>query len=112
MPYLNFKEFYPNAIIPISDDDRTVVEGLSNASTLTHWLIAIEGHPKNPSSEKYVWKISIYPSNSSGSYYVMQPYYTSSPFDTVSKAIEKAKELKWLGIRNQLFLNGLLDKTS
>lgn len=112
MTYLNFKEFYPKAIIPISEEDRNVLEGLSNASNLTHWLIVIEGKAINSSSEKYVWQISMYPSNSSGSHYIMQPFYTSPPFDTISKALEKAKELKWLGIRNQLCLNYLFDKTS
>lgn len=92
----NYRDFYQRALIPIGLKDKAVLtESITNHSDpylfSTHWLIAIEAVLCTKAKEYYHWKVSIYPSDSEGSYLWNHAFYCSSPMESLDRVIELAQ---------------------
>lgn len=105
MNVANFRDFYQKAIIPIGLNDLYQFKETSghNYSIPTHWLIALEGQLNDGENEFYTWIVSIYPSDSNGSFTWNTSCYTSSIYHCIHKAYEHASKLERSGKDGQLF---------
>ncbi|MCS0791666.1 hypothetical protein NX021_26485 [Cytobacillus firmus] len=84
----NYLDFYQKCLIPANGADSFLPAGQ------THWLIALEGQLKEQEKEYYLWKVTLYPSNSEGSFIWNKALYSSSLYECIHKAFEHAKELE------------------
>lgn len=84
----NYRDFYQKSLIPAELSDP------ATSPDHTHWLIALEGQLKDQEKEYYCWKVSVYPSNSNGSFFWNQELYSSPLYDCIHKAFEHAKEIE------------------
>lgn len=105
MNMANYRDFYQKALIPIGLNDLYhFKESARHKHTIpTHWLIALEGHLKDRENEFYTWIVSIYPSDSNGSFSWNTSCYTSSIFNCIHQAYEHANVLERSGKNGQLF---------
>ncbi|WP_026584758.1 hypothetical protein [Bacillus sp. J33] len=87
MYHPNYIDFYQKCLLPAGVGDPALSAGH------THWLIAIEGQRKEQEKEFYCWKVSVYPSNSEGSFSWKEKVY-SSLYECIHKAFDHAKELE------------------
>jgi hypothetical protein len=84
----NYIDFYQKSLIPADSSDPSLSAGH------THWLIALEGQLKEQEKEFYCWKVSVYPSNSEGSFSWNQELYSSPLYECIHQAFDHAKELE------------------
>ncbi|WP_102271652.1 hypothetical protein [Cytobacillus massiliigabonensis] len=105
MNVANYRDFYQKALIPIGLNDLYHFKEISGNNHLipTHWLIALEGQLKDIENEFYTWIVSIYPSDSNGSFSWNASCYTSSIYHCIHQAYEHANELERTGKNGQLF---------
>jgi hypothetical protein len=111
----NYRDFYPKALLPIGSNDYILIN--TNDSTQieppsTHWLIALEGEKSPQEKEYYYWKVSIYPSNSEGTFDFRKPYFSSTLHDCIHKAFESARILEFHGQNDELCSPATLEKIS
>ncbi|KAB2337306.1 hypothetical protein F7731_06745 [Cytobacillus depressus] len=92
----NYKDFFQKALIPIGQNDLNCLKNMEICDFCkhSHWLIALEGNLKSPDVEYYIWKVTIYPSDSNGSFSWNTPYYSSPIYDSIHKAYDQAKTLE------------------
>ncbi|WP_318504995.1 hypothetical protein [Bacillus sp. T3] len=91
MHFSSYREFYPKSLISMGEKDRTSLN--NSESSLTHWLVSLEGYPK-PNEEYYHWKVSVYPADSGGTFNWNTPLYRSPRFINFDEAYAKAVELE------------------
>ncbi|KON89314.1 hypothetical protein AF332_22555 [Sporosarcina globispora] len=92
----NYFDFYQKCLIPAGSDESSPSAGH------THWLIALEGQVKEQEKEFYCWKVTIYPSDSEGSFTWNEVLYSSSLYECIHKAFEHARELEENAKNSQL----------
>jgi hypothetical protein len=113
MNYPNYQDFYQKALIPIGSSDRASFSKLEpNPSFKTHWLIALQGELAPNSNEFYHWKVTIYPSNSEGSFKWNTTFYSSPLVNSFNKAIEWARTFETYSKNDQLLSTNLQEKIS
>src|SRR4051812_39328217 len=91
----NYRDFYQKALIPIGLKDMIALKetGTDQIETpTTHWLIGIQGELLLQPKEYYFWKVSIYPSNSEGTFIWNKPFFCSHLMESMDSAIELAKK--------------------
>ncbi|RSK26720.1 hypothetical protein EJF36_07515 [Bacillus sp. HMF5848] len=93
----NLHDFYQRPLIEISEHDIKHLVS-SDIATYTHWLIGVEGTPVEDNSEKYHWKIYVYPTNQAGNVSWDRPQYISDSIPCFHLACDKAKEIEYLSI--------------
>lgn len=93
----NYKDFYQKALVPNADDPIMH----------SHWLIALEGELKEPGIEYYIWRVTIYPSDSNGSFSWNTLYYSSPVYDCIHSAYNHANDLEKSGKNDQLHFSRL-----
>ncbi|MBM7693140.1 hypothetical protein JOC77_002579 [Peribacillus deserti] len=91
-PGYGYREFYQRALLPMGKKDKASYYDLSDSPS-THWLIALQGFPKEPSSQYYHWNILIFPTNENGSFTYNKPYYVSESFASFHQAYDYSKSL-------------------
>lgn len=108
----NYKDFYQKALVPIGTNDRNCFKDFQSANLPehSHWLIALEGETKDQETVFYIWKVTIYPSDSNGSFSWNSPYYSSSIFDSIHTAYNHAKDIEKYSKDDQLFFSKLIEK--
>jgi hypothetical protein len=97
--FSNYREFYQKALIPIGEKDKTAL--LNTGSQLTHWLVSLEGQPRD-NDEYYLWEVAIYPADNEGSFNWYTPLYRSTLFDCIDEAFEAARNLEQNGRNDEL----------
>lgn len=110
----NLRDFYQKALIPIGLNDRNAFmeSGSQKLSPLTHWLIALESEQLPQPKEYFHWKVSIYPSNTEGSFEWRKPLYSSASMECFDSAIELARLFETYSKNDQLFSSALQEKIS
>lgn len=105
----NYKDFYQKALIPIGNNDKNCLKAIKseNLSEHSHWLIALEGEVKNQKALFYLWKVTIYPSDSNGSFIWNSPYYSSPIYDSFHLAYNHATDLEKYSKNDVLFFTNL-----
>lgn len=100
----NFREFYPNTPIQISEKDWQAVQQEGKYRDLfancTHWLIALEG--KEANNKKFEWRVVIFPSEKTGRFNYKTPFFQSSFFQTFHDAFEYLRKSVSLAKQDQL----------
>ncbi|MFE8698020.1 hypothetical protein ACFYKT_16890 [Cytobacillus sp. FJAT-53684] len=101
----NYKDFYQKALIPIGSNDLIHFKELTayEHANHSHWLIALVGELKDIEKEFYSWKVTIYPSDMSGSFSWNNTCYTSLNFDCFHQAYNHAKNIEKYGKEDQLY---------
>ncbi len=105
----NYEEFYQKALIPMGQKDRTTLQ--DSGSELTHWLVALEGHPR-AGDVYYLWEAAIYPANNQGFFNHFKPLYKSSRFECFDEAYEAARSIEKLGRNDDLSSLDIKEKIS
>lgn len=112
----HYRDFYQKPLIPIGLKDKLALMEAEfappAAARSTHWLIALEGQPASPGEEYFHWKVSIYPSDSDGSFSWNQPYYSSPHLDCFNKAIDLAKSFENYSRNDEITSSGIQEKIS
>lgn len=111
----NYHDFYQKALIPIGFNDIRVLKDIESYdfdSTLTHWLIAVEGEQLPQSKIYFFWKVSIYPSNVDGDFNWRKPFYCSPMMESIDSAHELACSLVTSSKLDQLSTINLQEKIS
>lgn len=110
----NLRDFYQKALIPIGLNDRNALmeTGNQKMTPLTHWLIALEGEQLPQAKEYFHWKVSIYPSNTEGTFEWRKPFYSSSNLECFDSAIELARLFETYSKNDLLFASTLQEKIS
>jgi hypothetical protein len=98
MHFSSYREFYHKALIPMGENDRTSL--LPVDSSLTHWLIALEGQPR--ADDYYLWEVSIYPADVEGCFNWHSPLYKSSLYDSIDGAYKAAQVLEQFSKKDEL----------
>lgn len=110
----NYKEFYQKALIPMNDYDRAhfckeFCGNCQNCIKANHWLIALEGSSKESNSEKYQWKVVVYPAKETGIFWSLKvPYYQSSNPYSLTQAIEESKKIVQKLLGSELNANTMM----
>nr|WP_295970175.1 hypothetical protein [uncultured Bacillus sp.] len=112
MNHIHYKEFYTKALIPIGENEKKWIGPFNKGwrdtpLDISHYLIAMEGNIENENSEKYHWKISVYPADSEGTFYNEIPLYTSQYYTSLHCAFSAANKLESAGKAGQLFVRYL-----
>lgn len=97
MFYPNFTEFYHKGLIPIGKQDQKCLN-----TTMTNWLIALEGECTKNNESIYHWKVSVYLADDDGTFLFSKPFYTSPAFHCIHSAFAKAKDLEDFGKNDML----------
>jgi hypothetical protein len=111
----NYHDFYQKALVPIGFNDiRTLkeFETYDNDSPFTHWLIAVEGEMLTQPNIYFLWKVSIYPSNSEGDFNWKKPFYCSPIMESMDSAHELACSMVTSSKLDQLSSLNLIEKIS
>lgn len=114
MHFPNYRDFYQKSIIPMGSNDQSVLSGSDispHTAGHTHWLIALEGETRQDKLF-YVWKVTIYPADSEGSFDPANQFFSSSEYDCINKAFEYARELEQHGKNDVLLSIQLNEKIS
>ncbi|MFE8703569.1 hypothetical protein ACFYKX_23675 [Cytobacillus sp. FJAT-54145] len=112
MYYPNYTEFYQKALIPIGVNDHSSLLKWSNDDTeVSHWLIALEGHPKDK-SEYYTWKVIVFATDRNGNFRGRKPCYTSIMFECFHKAYDAVKEIETQGRSDVLYSSNFQERIS
>jgi hypothetical protein len=99
----NLQEFYPTAFIRIGENDHSMLKGsrfMSEASV--HWLVALDGHPKNGSEEFYVWNVLVYLADTYGNFELSEPHYCTESYSCFEQACNTAKDLMISGLNDEM----------
>ena len=101
----NYKDFYQKALVPIGEKDHSSFKETtpSNQHHHSHWLIALVGEQENIEKEFYSWKVTIFPSDSNGSFSWKSPCYLSTIFDCIHLAYKHALELETFSKNDELY---------
>jgi hypothetical protein len=113
----DYRDFYPKSLVPIGINDRKALLSIQNLSDdtfqATHWLVALQGKVKYLSEEEYYqWQVYLYPADVEGSYTWEKPYYVSSCFESIEKAIEISSELELFGRDDAIISSNIKEKIS
>ncbi|MBY0120914.1 hypothetical protein [Bacillus sp. S/N-304-OC-R1] len=108
----NYKDFYQKALVPIGSNDKNCLKNLISADLPdhSHWLIALEGETKDQEAVFYIWKVTIYPSDSTGSFSWNSPYYSSPIYDSIHMAYNHANDLEKCSKNDQLYFSKLNER--
>jgi hypothetical protein len=97
----DYRDFYPKSLIPIGINDRKALTSIQNLTDdtfqATHWLVALQGRIRYLPEEGYQWQVYLFPADVEGSYTWEKPYYISSSFESMERAIEASCELETYG---------------
>lgn len=111
----NYHDFYQKALVPIGLNDLMSLkdsQAYCTGSSLTHWLIAVEGIQLPQPKIYYHWKVSIYPATIDGDFNWKKPYYCSAGMESFDRAIEIASLYAASSKKDQLSSTALLEKIS
>ncbi|PLT28949.1 hypothetical protein [Peribacillus deserti] len=110
-PGYGYREFYQRPLLPMGKKDKASCHSL-NDITSTHWLIALQGFPKEPSSDFYHWNILVFPTNESGSFTYKKPYYVSESFSSFHQAYDYSKSLADSAVNDMITSRQLTERIS
>ena len=110
----NYKDFYQKALVPIGMNDKNCLKDMGTAEfpQHSHWLIALEGEINDQDKVFYLWRVTIYPSDSNGSFSWHSPYYSSPIYDSIHIAYDHAKTLENCSKNDQLYFSNLKENIS
>lgn len=98
VPY--FREFYQKASIVIGESDRLSLAESQVSENHSHWLIALEGEELENGGIH--WKVVTYPSDISGLFDYVTPYFVSPFYESINDAIECITRIASLAKQDQL----------
>ncbi|WP_026692235.1 hypothetical protein [Peribacillus kribbensis] len=86
-----YGEFYQRALLQMGQSDSASWQNEREDEAPTHWLIALQGYPKDPFSDFYSWEILIYEATSHGSFHYEHPFYRSEVYTCIHKAYDMSR---------------------
>jgi hypothetical protein len=88
-----YRDFYKKALIPAGSSDSKAFMDIQPDLLHTHLLIGLQGHQEN-GKEYYHWNVTIFKSDSAGSYDACKPIYASSLYNKFDDAVEAARNIE------------------
>lgn len=99
----NLQEFYPTAFIRIGENDQSMLKGSRFMSeTSVHWLVALDGHPRNETGDFYIWNVLVYLADIHGNFELSQPHYCTESYSCFEQACNTAKDLMISGLNDEM----------
>jgi hypothetical protein len=111
----NYHDFYQMALVPIGLKDLMSLKESDEClpdTSLTHWLIAVEGVQIPQKKIYFHWKVTIYPATSDGDFNWKKPYYCSANMEILDWAITLASSLVTASKNDRLSSSTTLEKIS
>lgn len=111
----DYRDFYQKSLIPIGKKDHSLLMEILHVPfefQSTHWLIALEAERIICPKEYYYWKVSIYPSDSAGSFDWNHAFYSSQPMNSLEQALILARTFEAFILKDELHTVNLQEKIS